>query len=143
MVYIGGGDTEGMVASWRRNGWDRVLCDASKSGLTLAGVSAGAVCWFDRFLFNSGNGPLRPLRGLGLIAAGACPHYSTELERRAALHASVANGAMPTSFAIDDGVAVAFNGSSPVSICVAEQGADAYQVSCDEQGIVTEVALDI
>jgi len=86
-----------------------VLSEAYRSGVTLAGVSAGAVCWFDAFLFNSGQGPMRPLSGLGLIPMGACPHYTTETDRRAALQMAVAAGKMPTTLAIDDGVAVAFD----------------------------------
>lgn len=129
LVYVGGGDTEMMLTLWRSNGWDRVLCGAARSGLALAGVSAGAVCWFDSFLFHSGSGPMRPLPGLGLIRGGACPHYSTETDRRAALHTAVADRNMPDSVAIDDGVAVAFGASGPRAICTAHPPAAAYRVT--------------
>lgn len=140
LVYVGGGNTEEMVNTWRSTAWDRVLGDACRSGTVLAGVSAGAVCWFDAFLFNAGTGPMRPLAGLGLIPMGACPHYSTEPERRAALHKAVAEGAMPTTLAIDDGVAVAFENGSPGAICSAAPGAGVYCVSRKDTGS-EEVAL--
>lgn len=143
MVYVGGGDTETMVNLWRRNGWDRVLCDAARSGLAFAGVSAGAVCWFDYFLFSSGSGPMRPLQGLGLIKGGACPHYSTETDRHAALHAAVAGRTMPGTVAIDDGVAVVFDASGPVALCSAEPGASAYQVERAADGTVTQTRLSL
>lgn len=142
MVYVGGGDTEAMVALWRRNGWDRVLHRAARDGLCLAGVSAGAMCWFERFLFSSGAGPMRPVPGLGLIPGGCCPHYSTEPERRAALHAAVAAGAMPASIAIDDGVAVAFDDAWPVAICAAVNGAGAYRIEVGPEGC-REAALAV
>jgi dipeptidase E len=129
LVYVGGGNTEAMINTWRHNGWDRVLGDACRSGVTLAGVSAGAVCWFDAFLFSSGQGPMRPLVGLGLIPLGACPHYSTETDRHAALHKAVATGKMPTTLAIDDGAAVAFENARPVAICSAAPGAGVYRVN--------------
>lgn len=142
LVYVGGGDTEKMVAAWRRDGWDNVLSQACRSGVILAGVSAGAVCWFDTFLFSSGKGAMRPLPGLGLIPMGACPHYSSETDRRAALHAAVAAETMPASVAIDDGVAVAFENGHPTRICIAQEGAGAYMVWRGPQG-ATEKTLSI
>jgi dipeptidase E len=97
--------------------------------VTLAGVSAGAVCWFDAFLFNSGQGPMRPISGLGLIPMGACPHYSTETDHSAALQMAVAAGKMPTTLAIDGGVAVVFENGRPLAIFSVTPGAGAYCVS--------------
>jgi len=142
LLYVGGGNTEEMVDMWRRNAWDRVLGDTYRSGVTLAGVSAGAVCWFDAFLFSSGQGPMRPLTGLGLIPMGACPHYSTETERHVALHKAVAEGAMPTTLAIDDGAAVTFKNGRPVAMCSATLGAGAYYVRRTDTGS-EEVALSL
>ena len=143
LVYVGGGDTEKMVALWRSNGWDRVLCNAARRGLALAGVSAGAVCWFDHFLFGSGIGPMRPLQGLGLIKGGACPHYSTEKDRQPALHEAVARRTMPDTVAIDDGVAVVFDASGPVIQCSAEPEASAYHVQRAADGTVTQTCLPL
>lgn len=141
MIYVGGGNTEAMVSLWRSNGWDRVLCDAARRGLAVAGVSAGAVCWFDHFLFQSGSGPMHPLQGLGLIKGGACPHFSTETERRAALHDAVARGDMPDTVALDDGVAVTFGASGPVALCSAEPGATAHHVRRGANSVVTQTRL--
>lgn len=138
MVYVGGGNTEAMVNLWRRNGWDRVLCSGARRGLALAGVSAGAVCWFDKFLFHAGEGPMRPLRGLGLIKGGACPHYSAQTDRRVALHDAVADQSMPDTVAIDDGVAVVFGASGTVALCTAERAASAYHIQRGSDGAVVE-----
>jgi peptidase E len=143
MIYVGGGDTEKMVALWHSNGWDRVLCDAARRGLPVAGVSAGAVCWFDRFLFHSGSGPMRPLKGLGLIKGGACPHYSTETDRQTALLRAVAGRTMPDTVAIDDGVAVVFDASGPVDLCSAEPDASAYHIKRAADATVTQTRLSL
>jgi peptidase E len=143
LVYVGGGNTEAMVAEWRAAGWDKVLVAAARRGVVLAGVSAGAVCWFDRFLYHSGTGPMRPLAGLGLIAGGACPHYSTEPDRRAALQAAVRAGTMPDSLALDDGAAVLMGVSGPLALCSSAPGAGACHVRQDGQGGVTETPLNL
>lgn len=143
MIYVGGGDTEKMINLWRTNGWDRVLRDAAGRGLAVSGVSAGAVCWFDTFLFHAGSGPMRALQGLGLIKGGACPHYSTETPRRAALHAAVAAQSMPETCAIDDGVAVVFHATGPVALSAAEPGASAHHVRRAADGTVHEARLPL
>ncbi len=143
LVYVGGGNTQAMVADWRKTGWDQALRDAAFDGLTLAGVSAGAVCWFDSFLFSSGNGPMRPLPGLGLLKGGACPHYATEPERKGALHAAVAAKEMPRSIAIDDGVAVAFGPDGPTKIHSAEPTGGAFEVRRGPDGTAHEAPLTL
>ncbi len=143
MVYVGGGDTEAMVAEWHGSGWDDVLRDAALSGLTLAGVSAGAVCWFEWFLFSSGTGPMRPLRGLGLLRGGACPHYSTEPDRQVALHKAVADRSMPASLAMDDGVAVAFGAKGPEAVLSAAPDAGAYEITRRSDGTAHQVPLRV
>ncbi len=143
MIYVGGGNTQAMVTRWRSTGWDRVLCDAAHRGIAISGVSAGAVCWFDYFLFRPENAPIRPLRGLGLIKGGACPHYSTETDRHAALRDAVVDGSMPETIAIDDGVAVSFRASGPVAICAAEPAASAYRVHRAQDGTIREDPIDL
>lgn len=140
-VYVGGGNTETMITRWRASNWDRVLITAARRGLLLAGVSAGAVCWFDKFLYSSGTGPMRPLNGLGLLRGGACPHYSTETGRQAALVAAISDGTMPDSLAIDDGVAVLLDSDGPIAQCVAVPGATAYRVERKDNGIVVTKPL--
>ena len=48
LVYVGGGNTVAMLAVWREFGFDAVLRDAYQAGTVMAGISAGANCWFDR-----------------------------------------------------------------------------------------------
>lgn len=142
IVYVGGGNTEAMVAHWCNTGWDKVLCAAAQR-IALAGVSAGGVCWFERFLFDAGNGQMRPVAGLGLIKGGACPHYSTEPTRRTALWAAVGNRTMPQSIAIDDGVAVVFDSSGPQMFCAAEPDGATYSVERLSNGTVREKRLNL
>lgn len=128
-VYVGGGDTERMLQNWRETGWDRVLVAAYRAGVTLGGVSAGAMCWFAQSLFHSGHGPMRVLNGLGLISMGGCPHYSSEPERRGAVHKAVETGELTMTLALDDGAAVVFEDGSPIEVFSASKSATAYWVT--------------
>ena len=47
LIYVGGGNTRNMLAIWREWQVDKVLKQAWEQGCVLAGVSAGAICWFE------------------------------------------------------------------------------------------------
>src|ERR1700722_5767695 len=47
LIYVGGGNTKSMLAVWREWHLPQILRQAWNSGIVLAGVSAGAICWFD------------------------------------------------------------------------------------------------
>jgi dipeptidase E len=77
LVYVGGGNTPAMVAVWREFGFDRALHDAWQAGTVLAGVSAGANCWFEQYVTDSvPGGGMRT--GLGWLPGTFCPHLDSE-----------------------------------------------------------------
>ena len=47
-IFVGGGNTKSMLAVWRDWGLDQILKKAYKKGTVMSGVSAGAICWFER-----------------------------------------------------------------------------------------------
>jgi peptidase E len=76
-VYVGGGNTPAMIAVWREFGFDRALHDAWQAGTVLAGISAGANCWFEHYVTDSvPGGGVRP--GLGWLPGTFCPHLDSE-----------------------------------------------------------------
>ena len=48
VIYVGGGNTKSLLALWREWGVDAILRQALDAGIVLTGVSAGAICWFER-----------------------------------------------------------------------------------------------
>ncbi len=105
VVYVGGGSTANLLVLWRQHGVVERLREAAASGTILAGISAGMNCWFEASSTDS-YGPLAPLNdGLGFLPGGACPHYLGEPGRREALLKWVAEGRLPDTLALDDGVA--------------------------------------
>jgi hypothetical protein len=77
-IYVGGGSTANLLALWRRHGVDEAMRRAADGGTILAGISAGANCWFEASSTDS-FGPLAPLNdGLGFLTGSACPHFHGE-----------------------------------------------------------------
>src|SRR5258708_20694995 len=50
VIYVGGGNSANMLAVWRLHGFDKALRAAWNAGVVMAGISAGAICWFENGL---------------------------------------------------------------------------------------------
>lgn len=141
MIYVGGGDTAHLLASWREIGFDRALIEAYQTGKILAGVSAGAVCWFERALVRGAAGAMEPITGLGLLKGSMCAHFNGGADRRPAFLENIGSGQLPPGLGIDDGVAVVFRDDAPPAAWSREPGCWAYAVSAGSVGSVSSVAL--
>ena len=106
IIFVGGGSTKQMLHRWHETGLDDVFSEAGRRGVVLAGVSAGAICWFSELLLGTVDDGFELLPGLGLVAGSACPHYDSEPVRRAAYDDAIAAGRLAPGLAIDDGVAI-------------------------------------
>jgi len=128
VIYVGGGNTANMLAVWRTHGVDRIIREAWDRGIVLAGISAGAICWFEASVTDSFGLDLAALRdGLGLIAGSACPHYNSE-ERRRPVYRQLVGSGFPPGYAIDDGVGLHFVDRELAEVVSGAQGRSAYEV---------------
>lgn len=88
IIYVGGGDTFSMMEIWRKYGLDKKLREVyTKDTAILAGISAGAMCWFD-----CGHSDSEVFWVNGIIQYGwveqllnmhpyaYCPHYEERVE---------------------------------------------------------------
>ncbi len=142
VIFVGGGSVANMVATWRVHGLDEVMGKAWQAGIVLAGVSAGAICWFHGGTTDSFGRQLRPFTsGLGLLAGSYCPHYSTESTRRPAYQALVAGGTLSAGIACDDGTGAHFADEELEAIVADRPGATGYRVEGDGSGGSTEKPL--
>lgn len=105
-IFVGGGNTRSLLATWRDWALDVHLRGAWERGIVLGGVSAGAICWFEQGLTDSIAGPLTALECLGWLPGSCCPHYDSEPLRRPTFRRLVARGAIPGGVAADDGAAL-------------------------------------
>src|SRR4051812_34393429 len=102
IVYVGGGSMRNMLAIWRVHDLDVILRECWARGAVLAGLSAGAMCWFEAGITKS-RGRAEPVAGLGLLPGSLSVHYDGEPERRPVFLEAVASGAVPEGFGADDG----------------------------------------
>jgi dipeptidase E len=140
-IFVGGGNTKSALAVWREWGVDHVLREAWERGVLLAGMSAGAMCWFEAGLTDSFWGAeYRPLDCLGLLPGGCAVHYSGDPKRRETLHAAQRADAIPASLAIDDFAAALYVDTSLEHVLSWRRGATAYRVYRDGDRVM-ETAL--
>ena len=81
IVFVGGGNTKSMLAVWREWGLDNILNNAYQNGVIMSGVSAGAICWFNKGITDSWKDHQAILSCLGFVDGVCCPHYDEEPER--------------------------------------------------------------
>jgi dipeptidase E len=126
LVFVGGGNTANMLAVWRLHGVDKVLRRAWESGTVLAGISAGAICWFEGYLTDSFGAELVPYGdGLALLGGSACPHLAGEALRRARYIEAIRSGRLPDGYGIDDGAALHFVDGSLEAVITEKVGRSA------------------
>lgn len=140
VIYVGGGNTRSMLALWREWGLDAILRQAYDAGIVLAGVSAGANCWFEQCSTDSVPGELRVLDCLGFVHGSFCPHYDGEANRRPSLHRLLTTQQIMSGYAADDGAAVhVVNGQLQRAIS-SRPTAQVYRVQSND-GVVHEEPL--
>jgi dipeptidase E len=127
IVYVGGGSMRNLLAIWRAHELDRLLVEAWRSGVVLAGLSAGAMCWFEGGVSRS-SGPPAPIAGLGLLAGSLTVHADGEPQRLPVWLDGVRDGTLPGGWALDDGVGALFRGARLERLVSSRPGAGAERV---------------
>jgi dipeptidase E len=130
-VYVGGGNTVILLAAWRAHGLDTALRAAWEAGAVMAGMSAGANCWFEASTtdsFKLGRADALP-DGLGFVPGSFTPHYDGEAARRPSLHEHIAAGRLPDGYACDDFAAIHIAAGVAVRAVASREGAGAFRVT--------------
>ena len=124
IVYVGGGSMRNLLALWRAHGLERILLRAWEQGTVLAGLSAGAMCWFGAGVTRSRGAP-ETLEGLGLLEGSLSVHADGEPERLPVWLSAVREGRIPGGWALDDGVGLLFRGRQLERVVSSRPGAGA------------------
>ena len=101
IIYVGGGNTKSMLAVWRDWNLDKILRKAYEDGIIMSGVSAGAICWFDKGITDSYANNLEILNCLGFIKGIACPHFDEEKEREPYVREIIEKGLVDSCICIE------------------------------------------
>lgn len=79
-IYVGGGNTVFMIEQWKRTGILEFIREAYERGVLIAGLSAGAICWFEEMYSDSViEGDYSVYQGLGWIKGKISPHYNERM----------------------------------------------------------------
>ncbi|WP_270043765.1 peptidase E [Solirubrobacter ginsenosidimutans] len=130
VIYVGGGSMLGLLAVWRALGLDVILREAWESGVVLAGLSAGAMCWFEWGITKSLGHPA-PSPGLGFLPGSMSVHMDGEPARLPICRQSIADGTIPPGYAADDGVALLFRGTELAEVVASRPNRKALRLGPD------------
>ncbi|WP_115788182.1 peptidase E [Arthrobacter silvisoli] len=142
VVWVHGGSVVNLLAVWRAHGLDAVLRRVWKSGVVLAGVSAGSICWFQGGTTDSFGPELQPVtNGLALLPYANGVHFDSEPARRPMVHRLVAEGVLGETHCTDDGVGLVYRGTELVEVVAEVQDGAAYRITAGD-GAVAEERLE-
>jgi dipeptidase E len=137
IVYVGGGSMRNLLAIWRVHALDRLLRDAWERGVVLAGLSAGAMCWFDGGVTTSSGAP-------GLLPGSLSVHADAQPRRREVYLDAIAAGELPPGWLADDGVALLFRDMALERVVSARPGTRAVHVELvDGRPVETPIEPDL
>ena len=138
VIYVGGGNTKSMLALWREWEVDRLLRRAGEEGIILAGISAGAICWFEEGLTDSASKELSPLKCLGFLQGSCSPHFDGEAERRPSYLRLIAENTILPGYGIDDGCALHFSDGALKCAVASRPKAKAYRYRLEMKEVKEE-----
>jgi peptidase E len=127
VIYVGGGSMRNLLAIWRAHGLDAILREAWEREIVIAGLSAGAMCWFEGGITMSG-GPPEVIEGLGFVPGSLSVHADGEPRRLPAFYEAVRSAALPGGWALDDGVGLVIEGQAVTRVVSSRPGATALRV---------------
>lgn len=138
VIYVGGGNTKSMLAVWREWGLPKLLREAWQGGTLLAGISAGAICWFEQGLTDSYAGRYALLECLGFLKGSCIPHYDGEVQRKPAYHELLLKGEARPGYAIEDGAALHFVGDTLLRVVSSRAEAKAYKIWAQDGEVIED-----
>ncbi|MBR3863820.1 MAG: Type 1 glutamine amidotransferase-like domain-containing protein [Clostridia bacterium] len=136
LIYIGGGDTLFMLEFWQKKELLNQVIEAYNRGVIIAGLSAGAICWFEKMYtdsqyFNGENDFSYSIHhGLKHIKGICCPHFN---EREQDFCNEFANSDLKLGWGIENDCAIEFvNGEFSKTISA---GGKAYKFLKNDENI--------
>jgi peptidase E len=142
VIWVEGGSVANLCAVWRAHGLESILHEAWRSGVVLAGVSAGSICWHQGGSTDSYGPELRGFTGgLGWLPYSNGVHYDAEPQRRPKMHELIAAGALGDGYATDDGAGLVYRGTELQEVVADRPGPRGYELKRAADGSVAEAPL--
>ena len=128
IIYVGGGNTKSMLAVWKEWKLDALLLKAYNRGTILCGVSAGAICWFEKGVTDSWASNLNVMDCMGFLKGCCCPHYNGEKDRKPSVEKFLKDSTINSCYALDDGSALHYKNGVIHTAVSFFKDANAYEV---------------
>jgi peptidase E len=125
-IFVSGGNANSAMALWRQFGIDAILKQAWEKGVLLAGMSAGAICWFEHHVPPPDDHDTPPDDYLGLLHDTCEVHYRGE-DRKAGVIETMNRHGLASVTAIADYAAVLYDGSAINEVLSWKAGSTAYR----------------
>jgi len=142
VIFVGGGNTKSMLSVWREWGLDKILKKAYENGTIMSGVSAGAICWFERGITDSWSDKLNIMNCLSFTKGNCCPHYDEEAERRPTLSKFIKDKEIQNCYAIEGGCALHIKNDEVYKAISFRGKKNSFLVTC-EDGKIKENNLPV
>ncbi|MDY6407884.1 MAG: Type 1 glutamine amidotransferase-like domain-containing protein [Pseudomonadota bacterium] len=144
-IYIGGGDTKALVDAWNNTGATPLIKDAIFSGKPVAGVSAGAICWFEMGISNYrriryGEKDMAPVEGLGILKGYAIAHYHREENVLSQIEKIIPKGTKKVCWGIDDFAALYIKGNKKTGL-FSNENSGIYKISSHKSVIREQIVF--
>ena len=135
VIFVGGGNTKSMLSVWREWGLHNILKTAYDNGVVMSGVSAGAICWFEKGITDSWAEKLNVLDCLGFVKGNCCPHYDEEHERRPSLFKFIKDKELSNCYAVEGGCALHIKNDNVYSAISFQGKKNSYYVNLEDENI--------
>ena len=102
----------------------------------MSGVSAGAICWFEKGITDSWSDSLNVLDCLGFTKGNCCPHYDEEPERKPSLSNFILKSELSDCYAIDGGCALHLKNDQVFKAISFKDGKNSFLVEKENKDII-------
>ena len=139
IIYVGGGNTKSMLAVWKE--WDLhiILKNAYEKGIVMSGVSAGAICWFDKGITDSFAKELTIINCLGIVNDIACPHFDEEIDREPYVNDVIKRDIIKSCICIEGNCALHIKNNFEYSSIDFGNGKKCFRVSKENNNLKKEI----
>jgi aminopeptidase N len=109
----------------------------------MSGVSAGAICWFEKGVTDSWADKLNVMECLSFTKGNCCPHYDEEAERKPSLSRFIAENTLSDCYAIDGGCALHIKNDSKYKSISFMGDKNSFLVKKENEEIIEELISKI
>jgi len=139
IIYVGGGNTKSMLAVWKEWNLHNILKNAYEKGIVMSGVSAGAICWFEKGITDSFAKELNIIECLGIVDGIACPHFDEEKDREPYVNDIIRRGIIKSCICIEGNCALHIKNDFEYSSIDFGNGKKCFKVTKEKNNLKKEI----